>query len=52
MGNSEYIRDEIIETIEKIWRIKTYSYEQNHRGYLNLKWKINTDLGTFFYKAI
>lgn len=50
MSNSDLIRDEIMETIEKIWGIKSYSYEQNQRGYLNLKWKINTDSGPLFVK--
>ncbi|GAA4830715.1 hypothetical protein GCM10023310_04770 [Paenibacillus vulneris] len=50
MSNSENIRDEIIDTINKNWEIKTYDFEEINRGYKNLKWKLNTDRGPLFVK--
>jgi homoserine kinase type II len=50
MSNPEEIRDEIIDTINKIWGIKTYSFEESNKGYKNLKWKLDTDRGPLFVK--
>lgn len=44
------IRDDILSTISDILGIKVYDYLQIEQGYLNLKWKIETDIGSLFVK--
>lgn len=41
---------DIIETIERIFSIKVMEHEQINKGLLNLKWKVITNIGTFFVK--
>ena len=44
------IRDDILIYISDIFEIKIYDYLQIDQGYLNLKWKIETDVGSLFVK--
>jgi homoserine kinase type II len=44
------IRDDILNTISDIFEIKIFDYLQIEQGYLNLKWKIETDAGSLFVK--
>ena len=44
------IRDEIVETITAIFGIKITDCTQIELGYMNLKWKIKTDVGDLFVK--
>lgn len=44
------IRDDILSSISDIFKIKTYDFLQIEQGYLNLKWKIETDVGSLFVK--
>ncbi|WP_274365903.1 phosphotransferase [Paenibacillus thermotolerans] len=45
-----FIRDDILSTISDIFEIEIYDYTQIEQGYLNLKWKIETDVGSLFVK--
>ncbi|GLI07791.1 hypothetical protein YDYSG_38210 [Paenibacillus tyrfis] len=44
------IRDDILSSISDIFGIKIYDYLPIEQGYLNLKWKIETDAGSLFVK--
>ncbi|MGM0885229.1 MAG: phosphotransferase [Bacillota bacterium] len=44
------IRDDILSSISDIFGMKIYDYLQIDQGYLNLKWKIETDVGSLFVK--
>ncbi|PZE20319.1 hypothetical protein CBW46_014335 [Paenibacillus xerothermodurans] len=44
------IRDDILNSISNLFGIKIYDELQVEQGYLNLKWKIETDIGSLFVK--
>ncbi|WP_028612765.1 phosphotransferase [Paenibacillus harenae] len=44
------IRDDILSSISDTFKIKIYDFLQIEQGYLNLKWKIETDVGSLFVK--
>lgn len=44
------IRDDILSSISDIFDLEIYNHLQIEQGYLNLKWKIETDIGSLFVK--
>lgn len=48
--NVVFIRDDILGSITETFEIKIYDFLQIEQGYLNLKWKIETDVGSLFVK--
>ncbi|MBJ9987655.1 phosphotransferase [Paenibacillus sp. S28] len=44
------IRDDILQSVTDIFGIEIDDYRQIDQGYLNLKWKIETDIGSLFAK--
>ena len=49
-GTSKLIRDDIFETITNVFGLHISGFTQIEMGYMNLKWKINTDKGDLFVK--
>ncbi|NIK72498.1 phosphotransferase [Paenibacillus sp. BK720] len=47
---SDVVRDDILGSITDTFGIKIYDFLQIEQGYLNLKWKIETDVGSLFVK--
>lgn len=47
---AESIRDEILETITEMFGIEIMNSASVELGYMNLKWRIETDAGNFFVK--
>lgn len=48
--SSVAICEEILSTIERLFGIRTHTYQENQLGYLNLKWRLETDRGPVFVK--
>jgi homoserine kinase type II len=44
------VREEIFETISRLFEIKIQDYNQIHLGFKNLKWQLKTDAGNLFVK--
>lgn len=44
------IRNDISSSISDIFELEIYNHLQIEQGYLNLKWKIETDIGSLFVK--
>ncbi|WP_079504662.1 phosphotransferase enzyme family protein [Mesobacillus jeotgali] len=44
------IREEIFETVSRLFGIEIHDWVQIHLGYKNLKWQIKTDAGDLFVK--
>lgn len=47
---TDAIRDEILNSVSDLFGIRVYDSTPIKQGYLNLKWKIETDAGSFFVK--
>ena len=44
------IREDIFESVTKYFGIRIHSYSQIQLGYMNLKWKVKTNIGDLFIK--
>ena len=50
IATEEMILDDLIETFHRFFGLKVYESTPIKRGWLNLKWKVTTDSGTFLMK--